>query len=308
MIAKPLQLNENLEELIPRPDETFPVWAFYESFDLHEGGRVPWHWHPDVEITWILQGSIRLCTNNQTITLHAGDGAFINANALHYKELLPGTVPTALDLLFDPLLISGSHRSVYEQKYITPILTCRDLEVMPLTPSVTNQRTLLEHVRNAYDAADRGLPGYEFTVRNHLSDAWFLLFQESETLLHSKPVIADHREERIKKMLLYIQQHFQEKLSLEQIADAANISSRECLRCFNQSLNTTPFTYLLEYRIRQAADELKHTGHAVTDIAYACGFSNTSYFGKTFRKFMNCSPSEYRSLYQNRSETVSEAK
>lgn len=299
MIVTPLRINENLEEQVLRPVEAFPVYACYESFALHDGGRVPWHWHPDVEFTWLLQGSIRLCTNNHTCILHAGDGAFINSNALHYKELLAGNTPAALTLVFDSLLISGFHKSIYEQKYVEPILGCRGLEAMTLSPSSTNQRTILEHIRSAYNAADRSAPGYEFTVRNCLSDAWFLLFQEVEPILHSRPVVADAGEERIKRMLLYIQQHYREKLSLEQIASSANISIRECLRCFQQNLNTTPFTYLSEYRIRQASDELKNTSRAVTDIACSCGFSGTSYFGKTFRKFMNCSPSEYRALHKN---------
>lgn len=299
MLVTPLQINENLEEQIPRPVEAFPVYACYESFALHDGGRVPWHWHPDAEFTWVLQGSIRLCTNNHTLTLHAGDGAFINSNALHYKELLPGNIPAALTLVFDPLLISGFHKSIYEQKYVDPILNCRELETMFLSPSNTNQRTILEFIRNTYDDADRSLAGYEFVVRNNLSSAWFLLYQEAEPLLHSRAIVADQGEKRIKRMLLYIQQHYQEKLTLEQIASAASISGRECLRCFHQNLNTTPFTCLLEYRIRQAADELRNTDRAITDIAYSSGFSGTSYFGKTFRKFMNCSPSEYRALHKD---------
>lgn len=300
MIAMSLSLNENLQELVPRNAEEFPVYTCYENLTLHPGGYVPWHWHPDVELIWLLQGGMRLCTNNHTFLIQAGEGAFINSNILHYKEPLPGPAPLSLNQLFDTQLISGSHKSVYEQKYVTPVLECRDLEVIHLQPSVTNHRTILELIRHSYDAADRAEAGYEFTVRNDLSSAWFLLFQEVSPILHSRKVVASQSEERIKQMMLFIHAHYAEKISLEQIAEAASVSEREALRCFSQNLNTTPFTYLLEYRIRRAASELQETNRPVTDIAYSCGFSGPSYFGKIFKKFMHCTPSEYRELHNGK--------
>lgn len=299
MIITALSINENLQEQVPRNTAEFPLFTCYGNITLFPGGYVPWHWHPDIELFWLLQGTMRLCTNNHTFVIQAGEGAFINSNMLHYKEPLPGLPPISLDLVFDAQLISGFHKSVYEQKYVAPILECRELEAIHLTPASSNHRTILELIRHSYDAADRAEAGYEFTVRNDLSSAWFLLFQETLPILNSKKVVANQGEERIKQMMLFIHAHYSEKISLEQIASAANISEREALRCFSQNLNTTPFTYLLEYRTRRAANELKETNRSVTDIAYSCGFSGTSYFSKTFKKFMHCTPSEYRGLHKN---------
>lgn len=300
MFIHSLSLNENLQEQVPRNTAEFPLLASYGDISMFPGGHIPWHWHPDVEFTWMLQGSLRLCTNNHTFTLQAGEGSFLNSNMLHYKEPLPGLPPITLDMVFDPLLVSGSRKSVFDQKYVTPILECRELEAIHLKPYTPNHRAILELIRHSYDAADRAEAGYEFTVRNDLSSAWFLLFQDVSALLHSKKIVASQGEERIKQMMLFIHAHYSEKLSLEQIAASANISEREALRCFSRNLNTTPFTYLLEYRTRRAAGELRETNHSVTDIAYSCGFSGTSYFSKTFKKFMHCTPSEYREQHRQR--------
>lgn len=294
MIAAELILNENLEEKIRRITDAFPYTVYYEDMSLHPGGYVPWHWHPDVEFTVLLQGSMRLDTNNHSFIVKAGEGAFINSNMLHYKEPLPGGNVIALTQLFDVQLLYGMHKSIFEQKYVTPVIECKELEAMLLRLSEPNQRQMLELLKNSYDAADRETYGYEFAVRNALSSAWCLLCQEAADVLRSKKVVQSQSEERIKKMMLFIQEHFEDKLSLEEIAAAASISERECLRCFQQNLNTTPFTYLLEYRIRRATGMLRETDRPVTEIAYACGFSGTSYFGKIFKKFMKCTPSEYR--------------
>lgn len=294
MIITSLRLDENLEEQLPRGEKAFPYIACYVEVDKYPGKVIPWHWHPEVEFTYVLQGSIRLSTNNQCHVISAGEGAFINSNMLHYQEPVPGLPVITLNQLLDARLIAGAHKSIYEQKYVLPVLECRELEAMHFRPAEPVPREILERIRRSYEAADRETPGYEFIVRNELSQAWFLLSQETLSLQRSRRVTGGQGEERIKKMLLFIHEHYEEKLSLEMIADSASISGRECLRCFSQNLNTTPFTYLLEYRIRKAAGELQKTSLPVTEIAYSCGFSSASYFGKTFRKIMGCTPSEYR--------------
>ncbi len=294
MIITSLMLNENLEEQLPKTTDAFPHLACYVEMDRYPGRAVPWHWHPDLEFIWVLQGSYRLSTSNGCHVISAGEGAFVNSNRLHYQEPIPGIPVITLNQIVDARLLSGFHKSVYEQKYISPVLECQELEAIHLQPVDPNQRTILEHFRRSYDAADREDPGYEFIVRNELSSAWFLLYQEVQTMLESRRVTPNHGEERIKRMLLYIQEHYRNRISLREIAESASISERECLRCFSQNLNTTPFTYLTEYRIQKAAGELSQTNQAVTEIAYGCGFTGTSYFSKIFKKVMGCTPSEYR--------------
>ena len=294
MIATILRLNDNLEELIEKPVKGFSYFACFEDLTKHPGGYVPWHWHADIELIWVLQGSFRMDTNHHSYVLEAGEGAFINSNVLHYKEPLAGPAPFTLDQLFDVSLLSGGYTSIFEQKYILPIIECKELEVMLFQPSRPDERRILELMRHAYDAADMQNYGYEFTVRNDLSEMWALMYKLAEPILQGGRTPSGHGEERIKQMLLFIRQHYQERIALGEIAAAANISERECLRCFQQNLNTTPFTYLMEYRIRRAAAMLREKDASVTEIAYSSGFSGTSYFGKIFKEVMGCTPSAYR--------------
>ena len=293
-----LRLNENLEEDLERLAEGFPHTYACEELALHPGGFSPWHWHPDVEFMWVMQGGVRLDTNNHSFAIHTGEGAFIHPNMLHYKEPLPGTPPIVLCQVFDTQLLAGGYKNVFEQKYITPVIECRELEAFVFRPIIANQRKILELFRHSYDAAEQGEYGYEFTVRSDLSSIWCLLCREAASVIEEKKAVSSQGEERIKKMMLYIRDHYSERVLLEEIAGAANISGRECLRCFREMLNTTPFTYLTDYRIRRAASLLRETERAVTDIAYACGFFGASYFGKMFKKSMECTPGQYRALYR----------
>ena len=83
-------------------------------------------------------------------------------------------------------------------------------------------------------------------------------------------------------------------MTLEKLAHSASISKSECLRCFRETLQTTPYRYLMDYRLSVAAKKLRETDDPVSAIAENCGFNQQSYFGKCFREKMGCTPSQYR--------------
>ena len=105
-------------------------------------------------------------------------------------------------------------------------------------------------------------------------------------------------------MLDFAEQNFAENITLEQIAGAADIGERECLRCFNRTIRLSPMQYLLKYRIMQGAEMcLLHPADSVSDIAIRCGFDSPSYFTKIFKRFTGCTPREYRHSKTAGSET-----
>ena len=100
-------------------------------------------------------------------------------------------------------------------------------------------------------------------------------------------------------MLRYIQQHYSEELSAEDLARSAHVSRRVCFRLFQEKLHTTPNAYLRSFRLRKACRMLTATGESITQIAYACGLGSASYFGKVFRERFGCTPAEYRKKWHD---------
>ena len=99
---------------------------------------------------------------------------------------------------------------------------------------------------------------------------------------------------RAKQMMAFLQTHFREKLTLDQVAEAANVSRNTCLTCFRRVLGLSPMEYLLSYRLSQAAHLLLTSDLPVARVAEACGLGDASYFGKCFRRKTGLSPSQYR--------------
>ena len=103
---------------------------------------------------------------------------------------------------------------------------------------------------------------------------------------------------RIQQMIQYIQKHFSEMITLEDLAASANISRSEAGRCFQKYYADTPMSYLIRYRLQQAQKFLLTSTLSVKEISCQCGFSDSSYFVKIFRKHMKRTPAEYRRVYQ----------
>ena len=104
-------------------------------------------------------------------------------------------------------------------------------------------------------------------------------------------------------MIAYIDEHYAEKMTLDDIAAAGFVSKRTCGNMFDRFLYTPPMKYLNEYRLRKSIELLRGSDMTVTEIGLACGFSGASYYAEMFRRELGVSPSEYRkSLGDDRRE------
>ena len=136
--------------------------------------------------------------------------------------------------------------------------------------------------------------GYELEICGLLNRAWQGVYAQTLPVIGARQPLPRMETARLKQMLGFIRDHYAEDISPADIAAAAGVCERECFRCFKQELGTTPLSSLTDFRVRKAAELLRETDRSVTDIASACGFATSSYFGKVFRRRMNLSPLAYR--------------
>ena len=95
-------------------------------------------------------------------------------------------------------------------------------------------------------------------------------------------------------MLSLVHRNYAENIGLEQICAAGNVGKTKGTDLFYRFVNMTPVEYLINYRIEVASNILLDTTDSVTDIAMAVGFSESSYFARTFKSKMGMSPLKYR--------------
>lgn len=256
---------------------------------------VPWHWHEALEFNLVLEGSVKVSTSNQTQVFQKGEGFFINSNVLASMQ---NEVDCVLDShLFHPVFLSGHFKSVFETKYINPVIQNRNLELICLRGDTGCQKQITGKLRQL--SRLQAEEDTEFQTRNLLSEIWLLLLEEIKNADSRIFLVPPKNQDRILTMMAFIQNNFAEKLTLEEIADSAAVSTRECLRCFRAAIHQSPMDYLIEYRVRAAKKLLETTDLSITDIALRCGFNSNSYFTKLFHRICGKTPHAYRKELQN---------
>lgn len=298
-----LRLSEDYRQLDLDNAVLFPCSCYNVDVRLNVAQEVPWHWHEEIEAIAITEGQGLVQAGGDTWVLEAGDGAFINTNTLHSVQLLDGGICRLHSLVFSAELLAGVPGSVFEQRYLRPVL-CSPVRAIPLRRSISWQREAVSAVEGAYHAYASEDFGWELRVRGELSRLWLLAAEHTAPSGAAAEENSDTR--RLKEMLRCLHDHYDRPISLEEIAAAANVGKRECLRCFQRTIGVTPIQYLLKFRVRQASRLLAETDLSVTEIALRCGFESPSYFSLTFRRLTGKTPREYRRYFSGTSKPEGE--
>lgn len=265
------------KETISHKTEGFPM-AYYAVDARHPRYVMMHHWHPETELICVEQGKLTLTTDGNVTELEEGRYAWVPAGTVH-----SGTPENCRYrcVVFDGQmalnLLQGKTKSKGEQ--VLKTFFCGEI-----TPQIeTLFRALILH-REGYQA-------------DALSALFGFLGERIRTLPVQNAPQAPLRSRLIpfEQAVLYIREHFQEPVSLQELSRAAGLSEKYFGEYFKNVTGVPPVRYLNEYRLERAAELLHHKDRTVTEIAFECGFNDLSYFIKSFRKQYGFSPSAYRS-------------
>lgn len=289
-----LELDDNMYQATPADTLLFPCTAYFTDIKNKFAGELPWHWHEEVEMLLVKKGSIKINFPKKSIVLNEGQGCFVNSNILHAAHTIMDADCILHSLLFLPSLISGSVESVFNQQYVKPLINANHIPFIIFDPSVDWQKNILEILNSAYSIYETNNFGFEWDVRESLSKIWHLIIKNYNTVFEPSIGKQDITLSRVKTMLKFIHSNYQKPISLSEIARSANISDRECLRCFQKNIDISPMQYLIQYRISIAAKYLLETDLDVTVISLEVGIGSPSYFSKKFKQARGLTPREYR--------------
>lgn len=286
-----LHTNRSYKELQAHGSPEFPCACYAQHYTDRPEDVIPWHWHEEIEMIYIASGRMTVRIPQESFLLEAGDCVIINGNILHYAIATPEC--DLRSLVFHASLISGRDNSVYDAKYVRPLLSCPTFTGYLVRKGTDDD--IAVWFNQAHKALTTDTFGYEFTVRESLSRICLYLYKELAPQMDAPSAALSQDNLRARVMLAYMHDHYAETLSLAEIAHEAGVSERECLRCFHKTIQQSPIQYLLKYRVMQGADMLvRNPALSIAEIASQCGFDSQSNFSKMFKRFYNCTPREYR--------------
>ena len=137
-------------------------------------------------------------------------------------------------------------------------------------------------------------PGYRFMASAHLMA---LIGYLSRCYSHAtgpteRPLL------QMGEVLSFIDQHFREPITVRQLARIARMSDSTLMRAFRRVLGRSPVAHVIRVRVLRAAELLQRGDVRVTEAAFACGFGDSNYFSRQFRKIVGVSPRAFRARHR----------
>lgn len=289
-----IHIQKNQKEIKEHGSLAFPVNISLEQIQSYEKGFFLWHWHPEIELTLILSGEIEYHVDDMTYVLTAGDGIFCNSNALHSGHMRNDQDCTYLSVTFHPRFLYGYENSILHTKYVANIVKNESRTSLALTDSVAWQSEILDALKDIYKIYQAPTSDYEIRLHMILMQIWYKLYlnfsKEPSNARKSKLHL-----ERLRNIISFIEQHYHQEISLEDVAKSANICKSECCRFFKKHMGMTIFDYVLYTRIQNSLTLLTNAD-SITEVASQVGFSSPSYYSQIFKRYMKCTPMEYKGL------------
>ena len=284
--------NQFQKELKQHGNEQFPFLVSYQKLSEYESGSFMWHWHPEIEITYVQKGTMCYKVNHMVYHLKEGDIVFNNSGALHSGTMENQEDCAYIPVTFDPRLIYGFFQSTINSKYVDPVIQDSMLPAICIDQSEPWHKPFREYLLRIIDLDEKKPDFYELDITICLQSMWRLLL---EHITYEPQASRENSLEydRIKKILSYIEENYQNKITLNDIAGHIHLCESECTRLFKRHMNTTLFAFLQEYRIERSLEFLQDD-QPVSAVADKAGFSDPNYYSKVFAKIKGCSPREYR--------------
>jgi AraC-like DNA-binding protein/quercetin dioxygenase-like cupin family protein len=274
------------------PDEQYEVVVNRQPAQNSMGA----HRHDFIEIVVVLSGQGVHATEGVRHRVQAGDVLVINSSRSHAYE------NTRSLNIVNLMIREDVFRETEKQLGSLPGYHA----LFTLEPVRWRNREFTSHLRlNAEDL--RLVVGWVDALEEEtrkkaeggllLARSWIILIIGLLARRYGRhAATAPHLEMRLGRVLSWIEQHACEKLTMSDLAGQAAMSERTFLRRFREATGYSPIDYVIRARIRRARELLvaRPPGLSITEIAFRCGFQDSNYFSRQFRRFMSTSPRSYR--------------
>ncbi len=274
--------------------DEFPVKIRRREY--HEQGPIlKNHWHEEFMIFYIEKGQAIIHCNSRPIAVKGGDLVVINGNDLHYVENCCHQL-IEYYIIIDFAFLRSKYEDVCQTKYLSPLMQNR----IRFQNQINQDNELLQQVLELIHEDERRDSGYELFIKAGLYRILVMLMRR-----HVAPQ-ADETENRrhsavfhqLRPVLEYVGNHYDQKLTLKELAAIAHMSNHHFCRLFKAITGTPPIEYVNHLRINAAVELLKEQHLNISEIATTVGFSDSNYFSRLFKKYKKLSPTCAQKKYR----------
>ena len=270
-------------------------YSIYRTYIPRVFTDFPMHWHEEIEIIYVMSGKAIYTVDFEQYILEEGDILIIPPAALHSFKQYESCDFFAYSILFDQKMVDGNAVDTCSKKFISPIF--KNEIYLPIHINSSNEhnnaiRTILNKAISSHTDMNFG---YELEIKITFLEFINFFYKHNYYNARTKNNDINTRTANlIKGVTTFIEEHYKDKITLEILAEHANISVYHLSHIFKQSTGQTPIEYLNQYRLIMSADMLKSSDYSIMQIAFECGYNNVSYFNRAFKAKYGITPKEYR--------------
>lgn len=270
------------------------------------------NWHKSLELIFVESGRLSLRIEREEYLLEKGEIAVINMGKVHY-----GNPPAGEQCILWVFLIELDEQMIWnhelEGKYLWPLIR-KEIEIIPVlrqeTEGCRRVKKCLEQMYTMLETKEEE-PVFKRRIRTDnpicelkaISSLYELMYQifDTEGLLitvsEGGKNTSVQRKNDICTILQYIEEHYTQKIYVEQLADVLYMGVDNFYKFFCAEMGTSPIQFVNNYRLKKAARLLRQTSFSMSIISETVGFQSTSYFTKLFKQAYGQTPSQYRKKY-----------
>lgn len=272
-------------------DQSFP---FFIQFGAHEK-ELFMHSHKDFcELVIVLRGSAEHIVDNERYRISKGDVFIISNDTEHgYAETSDLRI---CNIMFKPSFWLASDYDV--------VKTAGFQALFILEPQYLKQNHFRSQLKldvsefiNVFDIL-KGI-NKEYTQKaagwQTLVKSEFLRLTVLLSRLYSFDEIGNNNVvHNLAKAISYIENNYTKGISINQLAKLSNYSKRQFIRIFKNNYNCIPMDYITRLRLENACLLLRLKENSITEIATMCGYNDSNYFSRIFKKHRGMTPTQYR--------------
>lgn len=287
---------ENYQEKKSHGNPLFPYNTYLCSIPL-DFTQVPLHWHDEMELIYIKKGRGTITVDFTQYTVSAGTIALIIPGQLHSIEQFEHESMEYENIIFHPGILVTKKTDTSNTDILAPLLSGKLSVPLLYTPEFPYYKEIAACIDANDEISRTNPPGYQLFIKSQLFMLFFILANKCLLKEHAKK---DYKSlEKMKLILKYVENHYMDKITIEDIADEVGLSQSHFMKYFKNTMGTSFIEYLNEYRLTMASRLLVSSDSSILDIAAEVGYENLSYFNRTFKKRFEMTPREYRKKYAN---------
>lgn len=259
-------------------DQEFPIQLLVNRCDSR-GKYFNAHWHEYIELHYVVRGQAAIRLEQEDVAAKEGDLVIVNSNVLH-EGRCEGRGMEIMVVIFDMEMFSGEFAD-------------KNIIFRPIISDSFEVSRIMLHI---YEEYQRREIGYRLVCKGELLTLIaYLARNDALEMLSGEDILKRRRKlERLNTVYQYIERHYTEAISNGELAELVHLSEGRFCHIFKESAGVPPLQYINEVRLNKAMNLLKKENFTATEAAEAVGFSDYNNFGRMFRRYFGCTPTEAR--------------